>query len=49
MDKFVVDSMNGKLAKKLRFFGFNTLTRGISFESSNFSRGVWYKVSRIHS
>ena len=25
MDKFVVDSMSGKLAKKLRFFGFNTL------------------------
>ena len=25
MNKFVVDSMNGKLAKKLRFFGFNTL------------------------
>ena len=25
MEKFVADSMNGKLAKKLRFFGFNTL------------------------
>jgi len=25
MKKFVADSMNGKLAKKLRFFGFNTL------------------------
>ena len=25
MEQFVVDSMNGKLAKKLRFFGFNTV------------------------
>ena len=25
MEQFVADSMNGKLAKKLRFFGFNTI------------------------